>query len=67
MQFADIIGQSDIKAQLTQGVREGRVAHAQLFLGPEGSGTLPMALAYLQYLSCENRTEHDSAAPAQAA
>ncbi len=32
----------------------GRISHAQLFVGPEGSGTLPMALAYAQYIICGN-------------
>jgi DNA polymerase-3 subunit delta' len=36
------------------------VSHAQLFLGPEGSGSLPMALAFAQYLNCENKKEKDS-------
>ena len=34
--------------------------HAQLFLGPEGSGKLPLALAYAQYINCQNRQEDDS-------
>lgn len=60
MLFADVLGQESVKQHLREGVREGRIAHAQLFLGPEGSGTLPLALAYLQYLACTQRTEHDS-------
>lgn len=32
----------------------GRIPHAQLFVGPEGSGLLPMALAYAQYVICNN-------------
>ncbi|HBT11305.1 MAG TPA: DNA polymerase III subunit delta', partial [Leeuwenhoekiella sp.] len=32
----------------------GRVAHAQLFVGASGSGVLPCALAYAQYLICNN-------------
>jgi len=40
--------------------REGRVAHAQLFLGPEGSGNLAIALAFAQYLFCSNPQEDDS-------
>lgn len=40
--------------------REGRVSHAQMFLGPEGSGTLPLAIAYAQYLLCSNKGEDDS-------
>lgn len=31
------------------------MAHAQLFLGPEGSSNLAMALAYANYLNCEKR------------
>lgn len=54
MLFSDILGQEHIKSHLTKSVDKGRVAHAQLFVGPEGSGTLPMALAYAQYLLCGN-------------
>ncbi len=32
----------------------GRIPHAQMFVGPEGTGTLAMALAYAQYIVCEN-------------
>lgn len=60
MQFKDIIGQSEIKAALIQTVKEQRVSHAQLFLGPEGSGNLAMAIAYAQYLSCSNKSGFDS-------
>ena len=54
MLFSDVLGQNHIKNHLTTSVDAGRVAHAQLFVGPEGSGTLPMALAYAQYLLCGN-------------
>jgi DNA polymerase-3 subunit delta' len=54
MLFADILGQNHIKNHLMQSVDNGRVPHAQLFIGPEGSGTLPMAIAYAQYLLCSN-------------
>jgi DNA polymerase-3 subunit delta' len=36
------------------------VSHAQLFCGEAGAGTLPLAIAYAQYLNCENRTDGDS-------
>ena len=54
MLFKDILGLDHIKRHLTTTVDHGRVAHAQLFIGPEGSGTLPMAIAYAQYLLCSN-------------
>jgi DNA polymerase-3 subunit delta' len=54
MLFSEILGQEHIKAHLTQSVNNGRIAHAQLFVGPEGCGSLPMAIAYAQYLLCNN-------------
>ena len=60
MQFKQIVGQDAIKQRLITSVKENRVSHAQLFLGPGGSGSLPLAVAYAQYLSCENKLEEDS-------
>ncbi|RYE18849.1 MAG: hypothetical protein EOP42_30045, partial [Sphingobacteriaceae bacterium] len=60
MQFKEITGQEATKQRLIATVKENRVSHAQLFLGPEGSGSLALALAYAQYISCENKQENDS-------
>ena len=60
MLFKDIIGHEKVKARLIKSVNEGRISHAQLFLGPEGCGNLPMAIAYAQYISCQNKSETDS-------
>jgi DNA polymerase-3 subunit delta' len=60
MKFSDISGREKVKARLIRSVTENRVSHAQLFLGPEGSGKLAMALAYAQYLNCTQRTPADS-------
>jgi DNA polymerase-3 subunit delta' len=60
MQFSTIIGQHDIKQRLINTVADNRVSHAQLFLGPEGSGSLALAVAYAQYLSCEDKQSNDS-------
>ncbi len=54
MLFNDILGQVHIKNHLTKSAEAGRIPHAQLFVGPEGSGTLPIAIAYAQYLLCGN-------------
>ncbi|TXE12979.1 DNA polymerase III subunit delta' [Seonamhaeicola algicola] len=54
MLFSEILGQEHIKSHLTQSADNGRIPHAQLFVGPEGSGTLPMAIAYAQYILCKN-------------
>ncbi|NNC50132.1 MAG: DNA polymerase III subunit delta' [Flaviramulus sp.] len=54
MFFEEILGQNHIKNHLTQSVDNGRIPHAQLFVGNEGCGTLPMAIAYAQYILCSN-------------
>ena len=54
MQFSEILGQNHIKNHLIHSATLGRIPHAQLFIGPEGSGTLPMAIAYAQYIVCSN-------------
>lgn len=60
MQFKDVIGQEAVKQRLIQSVLENRVSHAQLFLGQGGTGKLALALAYVQYICCADRTESDS-------
>lgn len=54
MLFKDILGLEHIKRHLTQSADHGRIPHAQLFVGPEGCGTLAMAVAYAQYVLCNN-------------
>jgi DNA polymerase III subunit delta' len=60
MNFASIPGQKETITRLIRSVAEERVSHAQLFAGPEGCGCMALALAYAQYISCENRTDNDS-------
>lgn len=60
MRFSDIIGQENIKQRLIASVQEGRIAHAQLFTGPEGVGKLQLAIAYAQYIACTHKTPTDS-------
>ncbi|MEN9908047.1 MAG: hypothetical protein RLZZ540_1196 [Bacteroidota bacterium] len=55
MQFSEILGQEHIKNHLSRSADLGRIPHAQLFVGPEGSGTLAMAIAYAQYILCGNQ------------
>ena len=54
MLFSEILGQNYIKSHLTKSAVLGRIPHAQLFVGPEGCGTLSMAIAYAQYILCNN-------------
>jgi DNA polymerase-3 subunit delta' len=53
MQFSEIIGQREIKKQLVEMVINNRLSHALLFLGKEGNGSLQLAIALAQYLTCE--------------
>ncbi|WP_309642496.1 DNA polymerase III subunit delta' [Flavobacterium sp.] len=54
MLFSEILGQDYIKNHLTTTALSGRIPHAQLFVGPEGCGTLAMAIAYAQFILCNN-------------
>ena len=60
MNFSRIPGQKEIIGKLIRSVKEERVSHAQIFTGPQGCGSLALALAYARYVSCENRTDNDS-------
>jgi DNA polymerase-3 subunit delta' len=51
MLFKDVIGQQEVKQRLIEMVQHNRLSHALLFLGKEGSGGLPMAIAFAQYIS----------------
>jgi DNA polymerase-3 subunit delta' len=50
MLFRDIIGQEDVKKHLAEMVEQNRLSHALLFLGKEGCGALPLALAFAEYV-----------------
>jgi len=52
MNFSKIIGQKHLVSHLKTSANNGRIPHAQLFVGPEGSGTLAMAIAYARHVLC---------------
>jgi DNA polymerase III subunit delta' len=60
MQFKDVIGLNFQKELLIREVNSDRISHAQLFLGKPGFGGLPLALAFVQYIMCEQRIDADS-------
>ena len=60
MQFSEILGQEYLKNHLTKSASQGRIPHAQLFVGPTGCGALAMALAYSQYVLCNNSNDENS-------
>jgi DNA polymerase-3 subunit delta' len=50
MLLSEVIGQEPLKKQLVQMVQQQRLSHALLFVGPEGAGALPLAIAFAQYI-----------------
>ncbi|MBO9633835.1 MAG: hypothetical protein J7578_12025 [Chitinophagaceae bacterium] len=63
MSFKKVIGQIDTKQHLVDMVHQNKLAHALLFLGKEGSGALPMAMAFAQYVVCEKVNRKGAADP----
>ena len=64
MLFSEILGLTHLKSYLTTSADRNRIPHAQLFAGPNGSGTLPMAIAYAQYILCRNQNGENTAGDA---
>lgn len=60
MKFADVAGHESAKRRLVQMVQEGRLPHALLLSGPEGSGEMMLARALVQYLHCTGREPGDT-------
>ena len=57
MRFSTFIGQEGLIADLRKAVKEGRIGHAYLFLGPEGIGRRTLATVLAQALLCEEGGE----------
>lgn len=53
MRFHHLAGHQPEKNGLINLVQKNRVSHALLLLGKEGSGALELAIAFAQYLMCE--------------
>ncbi len=60
MKFADIAGQKSEINRIVRNVRKGRISHAQMIAGSEGSGSLPLALAFAQFVNCTEKLYFDS-------
>jgi DNA polymerase III subunit delta' len=63
MKFAQIAGQKEIINRIVHNVKAGRISHAQLIAGSEGSGSLPLALAYAQFVNCTDKQYFDDESP----
>jgi DNA polymerase-3 subunit delta' len=62
MNFSEILGHEHLKNHLVKSTDNGRISHAQLFVGKEGSGVLPMAIAYAQYILCSTSEDKEACA-----
>lgn len=60
MKFTDIAGNSELKSLLIKQYRDNRVSHAMMLHENEGCGGVAIALAFIQYMVCENRGAEDS-------
>jgi DNA polymerase-3 subunit delta' len=60
MLFKSILVSSNLKNQLISLVKENRISHAQLFLSQAGAHSFALAIAYAQYICCQDRIEDDS-------
>ncbi len=60
MLFKDVIGQNRMKQLLIRNVGQRRIGHAQLFLGNEDTGALPLAIAFARFIQCRNRGTDDA-------
>jgi len=60
MLFKNVLVSQILKDQLVSLVKENRLSHAQLFLSQAGTHSFALAVAYAQYISCQDRKEEDS-------
>ncbi|MBS1506233.1 MAG: DNA polymerase III subunit delta [Bacteroidetes bacterium] len=60
MTFSSIPGLDEVKSKLTGSVQANHIAHALLFAGKPGALSLPLALAFANYLHCQNKSGTDA-------
>jgi len=60
MLFKNVLVSQTLKNQLVSLVKENRISHAQLFLSQAGTHSFALAVAYAQYICCQDRKEDDS-------
>ncbi len=53
MRFSEIIGQSENVRHLQRAIEKGKTSHAYMLCGEEGSGRMPLAMAFASALLCE--------------
>ena len=52
--FSDVVGQEHVTQTLANAIKQNRVAHAFLFVGPRGTGKTTIARIFAKCLNCAN-------------
>ena len=60
MNIKDIVGHKDKVEHLLKAYKLGKLAHAYIFLGPQGIGKKSSALAFIKYVFCEDISYKES-------